>query len=438
MRRARLAMLASGVIAVSLAAGSALRATGRPRPVPAAVAEGSYDAAVVEASKRKQLAEVMADAAPGSWSRHAAAASAELGYAELTGDHAAYEAADRSLAEAFRVARASIDDDAVGPLLLKAQLSYELHRMQPALDSLGPVEKQAEFFHDDKLLAEIASLRGAVTFAMGRYDEGLALLRRSIELDPAPGHWQRLALALASLGRDEEAERIFAETERTATAPRAHAWLELQRGKMAMARGRRTEARRHLERSLQLFPGFWQTEEHLAELDADEGHHERAIAAYRGLVAKTRDPEFMDALAELVAERDPAESESLRARSNALYEERLARLPEASYGHALEHFLRLAPDASRAVELAEKNLALRPNGEARTRLAQAYLRAGRIAEARDQAAAVLATPWVSAESFATAAVALRLAGDRGADALEARARALNPHAMEEIGWLQPG
>jgi hypothetical protein len=114
------------------------------------------------------------------------------------------------------------------------------------------------------------------------------------------------------------------------------------------------------------------------------------------------------------------------------------KLPEASYGHALEHFLELSPDAKRAVEIAKKNVALRPNGEARTRLAQAYVRAGRIAEARAEIAKVLASKWLSAESIATAAIAARLAhDDAAAKTLEAQANAINPHALDELIWLTP-
>jgi hypothetical protein len=79
------------------------------------------------------------------------------------------------------------------------------------------------------------------------------------------------------------------------------------------------------------------------------------------------------------------------------------KLPEASYGHALEHFLefphpdhRRSADAKRAVDVARKNVALRPNGEAKTRLAQAYVRAGPIAEARADIAKVLASKWARA------------------------------------------
>jgi tetratricopeptide (TPR) repeat protein len=286
-------------------------------------------------------------------------------------------------------------------------------------------------------MSEILSLRGAITFALGQYKEGLAMLRRSIELDPSPGHKQRLAIALAKVGGHEEATRIFDETEPKAGSPHGHAWIEMQRGLMARDLGKREDARRHLEKACALFPGFWQAEEHLAELDADDGRKDRATASYRALVAKTGDPEFMDALARLVADREPEQAQQLVERSNALYEERLQRLPEASYGHALEHYLRMVADPSRAVAIAEKNRDLRPNGEARTRLAQAYLRAGRVREASAEMRKVLASDWTHAESFATAAIAFRRAGDeKAAKDAEDRATGLNRFAMEEIDWLK--
>jgi tetratricopeptide (TPR) repeat protein len=435
MNRTLRGLLLAAAFGALAAGGLSLRKAPPPPPkaeAPAAIP--TYDHAVAELARKKKTAETLADAEPGSWSRRAAAASVQMGYAQLTGDYDSYVAADESLAQAFRTARGAIDDDAVGPLLLKAQLGYELHRLRPALASLEVPEKQATYFHDQALLSEITSLRGAIMFQLGDYDAGIALLRRSIELGPTPGHKQRLAIALANVGGDEEATSIFDETTRSTDAPRSLAWIELQRGKMALARGRREEGRKRLENARMLFPGFWQTEEHLAELDAEEGHTARAIASYRALVRKTGDPEFMDALADLV---DPEEARALRLHSNAIYEDRLAKLPEASYGHALEHFLKGAADPARGLEIAKKNFALRPNGEARTRLAQAYVRAGRLDDARREILAVVASKWVSAESYATAAVVLRLAKDPRATAMEDRARERNPHALDAIAWLAP-
>ncbi|HEY8072472.1 MAG TPA: tetratricopeptide repeat protein [Labilithrix sp.] len=397
---------------------AAHESSGPPAPPP------SYETTKTELAKQKKLAEVLADAAPGSWSRRAKAAGIELSYAQLTGDYDTYAQADDSLKKAFAAARVSIDDESLGPNLLKAQMDYELHRNGAALDAL-------RFVDDPALDPEVTSLRGAIRFQLGDYEEGIALLRQSVAMDPSPGHAQRLAIALAKVGGEDEARAIFDETEKKASSPRGLAWLAWQRGKIALERGRRDEARRQMGRALVYFPGFWQVEEQLAELDAEEGRTDAAIASYRALVAKTGDPEFMDALAELV----PAEREALEARSNAIYADRLVKLPEASYGHALEHFLKMVPDAARAVEIAEKNVALRPNGEARTRLAQAYLRVGRLEDARAAILGATESAWVSAESYATAVVILRALGDDGADAMQKRALARNPHAMDEIAWL---
>jgi tetratricopeptide (TPR) repeat protein len=430
----------SGAVLVAIASAMiSLRPAPTPAPAPAPskrveaqASVTSYETAKSELAAKRKQAETMADAEPGAWSRRAGVAAVTMGYAQLTGDYDAYLDADHALTRAFGIARATIDDENVGPLLMKAQLDYELHRLEPALAALAPVEKQATYFHDQQQLAEIVSLRGAITFQQGKYDEGVALLEKSIALSPTPAHEQRLAIALAKLGKADEADGILAKTRAMTDAPRSLAWIELQRGKLALEHGKRDAGRRHLENALTLFPGWWQPTEHLAELDAREGHTDRAIAAYRGLVAQTNDPEFMDALAALAP--DPALSE----RSNAIYEERLVKLPEASYGHALEHFLEFSTDAKRAVEIAHENVALRPNGEARTRLAQAFVRAGRITEARAEIANVLASQWVSAESIATAAIAARLAHDEAtATKLETQAKAINPHALEELDWLTP-
>jgi hypothetical protein len=147
----------------------------------------------------------------------------------------------------------------------------------------------------------------------------------------------------------------------------------------------------------------------------------------------------MDALAKLVEHDARDEAQALRARADAIYEDRLSKLPEATYGHALEHFLKERSDAGRALAVALANRNLRPNGEARTRLAQAYVKAGRLAEARAEIRLVTQSAWVSAESYATASVIAALSRDgRTAAEMARRATDLNPHALDEIAWLAPG
>jgi tetratricopeptide (TPR) repeat protein len=384
---------------------------------------------------RMHVAESLAQGSPESFHRLADAAGYHLDYARLTGDYASYAAAQAHVAAAFAaVERRGLGGRTsfTGPHLLKAQLDFTLHRNEEALRELSTLELDARSADDPSLSADVLALRGAALFGTGRYDEGLGALREAVRTSHAPSHAQRLSLALAKVGEDEEALRGLVDSPDD--PPRTRAWLALARADVHLGRGRRVEARREIEAARVAFPGDWHADEHLAELDADEGHLASAKNAYESLVARTDDPEFMDALARLV--EDPERAKSLRARAHALYMERLARLPEATYGHALEHALHEVADPSFAVALAEKNRALRPDGEALTRLAQAYFRAGRVDEAVRTIGLVQASRWTSAESLATAEVVLRASGDEpGARVAGERARALDPNAPARVVWL---
>jgi len=126
----------------------------------------------------------------------------------------------------------------------------------------------------------------------------------------------------------------------------------------------------------------------------------------------------------------------LRAKAAGLFEERLARWPEAAAGHALGHFLKSGSDPRRAVALAEANARSRPYGDAQVQLAQAYLLAGRRREARAVVDAALQSPWDTAELHWTAAQVYAAVGEGAAAAVQRRlALELNPRAERQYGLL---
>jgi tetratricopeptide (TPR) repeat protein len=103
---------------------------------------------------------------------------------------------------------------------------------------------------------------------------------------------------------------------------------------------------------------------------------EVAMRLYRDLIRRTQNPEFMDALARLLrAEEKARQAERLQLTARSIYEQRLERFPEATWGHALRHYLEFGP-YDVAVDLAEKNWNLRPNREARELLERAYEKTG--------------------------------------------------------------
>ncbi len=434
------AIAAAGTLSALVVALSRTPAAGAAEPhargaLPSRGQAADYASAREQLASRVHVAETLAEGSPESFNRLADAAGYRLDYARLTGDYASYAAAQAHVNAAFAaVERRGLAGDTtfVGPRLLKAQLDFTLHRNDEAIRALSGPELEARSSDDPHLLAEIVALRGAALFGSGHYEDGLAALREAVRTSPSPSHVQRLSLALAKVGEDDEALHGLAET--SSDPPRTRAWLALARADVHLGRGRRREARREIEAARAAFPGDWHADEHLAELDAEEGHLASARNAYESLVARTGDPEFMDALAHLVEEPDRAKS--LRARAHALYMERLALLPEATYGHALEHALHEVSDPAFAVSLAEKNRDLRPDGEALTRLSQAYFRARRTDDAASTIRLVRASRWTSAESLATAELVLRAIGDvQGAIEAGRRARAIDPNAPARVHWL---
>jgi Tfp pilus assembly protein PilF len=110
--------------------------------------------------------------------------------------------------------------------------------------------------------------------------------------------------------------------------------------------------------------------------------------------------------------------------------------PEAVAGHALSCVLRFGP-AGRAVEIAELNARARPFGEARARLALAYLRAGRAEDARREIEAVLATEWSTGESHAIASEVFEALHDERAAHERELAETLSPGVTARVTDLAP-
>ena len=78
----------------------------------------------------------------------------------------------------------------------------------------------------------------------------------------------------------------------------------------------------------------------------------------------------------------------------------------------------LSGDPDLVIALAERNRALRPGGEVTLLLAQAYLKADRVADAGQVIDGLLATPWRNVELHATAATVYRALGNGASAALQ--------------------
>jgi len=267
----------------------------------------------------------------------------------------------------------------------------------------------------------------------GEYTQALEGFQRSNSLHRSITGLSRLANYHWKAGEFVYAFRYLNDAEALYVneSPMEPAWFDLQRGLMALDQGKWDEALTHYRNADDHLSGWWLVGEHIAEVQALLGQTEEAKVAYEQLIQKTGNPEFMDALAGIHQARgEDAMAKGWIEKARTAYEARLDRFPEATWGHALDHFLEFAPDPKDAVLMAEQNHTLRPGGEAKVKLAEAYLKAGKAEQARALVETTLSGPYRSAALFTTAAEVYGSLGDQTrADDMKSRALRINPHAL---------
>lgn len=307
--------------------------------------------------------------------------------------------------------------------LLAAMLALDLHRLGDARRWLAGVR--------DRELWLVAAAEGDLAVQDGRLDDAGALYARA---RAAHAGWEVLA-RLASLstlrGDNAGADRLYGEAENDvdAKAMRTFAWLEVQRGRIAFARGRFDEAGLRYDRAARAYGGYWLVEARRAELAAARGQGAEAVALYARVAEQTQSPEIAQALGELYAYLGrPADAEPWYRRALAAYTRSVER-GEVHYLHALAGYHSdVSGDVTSALRWAEADRRLRPGVAAvRDQLAWALFRAGRLADARRESTATLAMGTPDAHALYHAAMIALAAGrsDEGA-ALLRRVAALDP------------
>ncbi|MEX1368568.1 MAG: tetratricopeptide repeat protein [Nannocystaceae bacterium] len=351
-------------------------------------------------------------------------ASLYLSRARLTGDYDDYAKAEQLIDKAFAVSPSGNN----GPFMVRARLNYTLHRLDRVDADYELATKLPT--RDPSALYQRELFRANLAFQRGQYEQAKKDLDSAVERKPLLPSLASLALYYWKSGQFDQAEPLYLQAledyRDDATEPAA--WLHLQLGLMDLDRGRYDEALEHYRAGEALIKGYWLIEEHIAEILTLQGKTEQAEAMYRAIIERTDNPEFMDALGELLeAAGKTDEATQWYAKAAERYEAQLKRFPEAAYGHALEHFLAHGKDPARALQMAERNHALRPNADAKRLLAQALLAAGKTADARKMIEEALATPMRSADLHAAAAAVYAASGDEAkAQAQREAARAINP------------
>jgi hypothetical protein len=319
------------------------------------------------------------------------------------------------------------------PCLAHAKLHYTLHRLQAASAALDACPIMAD-------PVEVAGLRGDIAFYSARYQEAEDVYRALVNQVGTTPQYFRLAMLRNKMGSPGEAAALLEAAEKRYHGGSAtmKAWFKVQRGLIEWERGQIDQALVLYAFASDELEGWWLIDEQIAEAKRLKGDTAAAKALYESIIRRSGMPEHMDELARLLREgAAPASATEWIKRAETIYRARLKLFPEASVGHAVDHFLQFGTPAE-ALALARRNTELRPYGDAQIALAAALFRAGQAGAAAECIARVEASGWNTAQLHAIAAqVNAALGRNAAADAQRAKALQMNRHAMRLNTLAQP-
>jgi tetratricopeptide (TPR) repeat protein len=252
--------------------------------------------------------------------------------------------------------------------IARARTRAGFHRFQDALADIDRAERLS-------LDLETANgERAAIFQALGRYDEALALREEAAARRASFENVAALVGLHAERGEIEAAERRYTQsrTRYRGVSPFPLTLLDFQMGHMWKNEGRLDDARRSFEAAIRCVPAYAPARGHLAEVEAQLGEIDSAVARLTSLAVSSDDPDYAAQLASILSDagRD-GESRHWRRLAASRYDDLVANRPEAFADHAAEFWLAAGADPDKALRLAQMNVEVRNTPRARSLLARA-------------------------------------------------------------------
>jgi tetratricopeptide (TPR) repeat protein len=273
---------------------------------------------------------------------------------------------ERALELADRLAGDAVP--AAAAFVARARTRALFHRFGDALDDLEAAERLGG---DAGIMKRE---RAAVFQGLGRYEEAFAIREQAALRTPSFETLGALAMLHAESGDAEQGERLHAESIRCyrGVSPLPLAVLDFQIGVMWMHESEFGRARDHLTAARRLVPAYAPAQGHLAEVEAELGNAESAVAFLYPLATTSDDPDYAGQLARILADGGrTVESRYWRQHAAERYDELIALHPEAFADHAADFWLGVGADPHKALRLARMNFTIRRTPRARALLSRA-------------------------------------------------------------------
>ncbi len=250
----------------------------------------------------------------------------------------------------------------------RARTRAVFHRFADALDDVDHAERHS-------LDAETTNReRAAILQALGRYDEALAIREEAADRRATFENVAALVGLHTERGDIDAAEQLYVESRRRyrGVSPFPVAVLDFQLGLMWMNKGRLDDARTSFDAARRRVPAYAPAQGHLAEVEAELGDIESAVARLYSLAGSSDDPDYAANLARILGDAGRAHESRHWCRLAAeRYDELVASHPEAFADHAAEFWLAAGGDSDKALRLARMNVEVRKTPRAYGLLAQA-------------------------------------------------------------------
>ena len=242
------------------------------------------------------------------------------------------------------------------------------HRFADALEDLEVAERLGAD-------ADVVNRERAAVFqGLGRYDEAFAIREEAAHRSPSFESLGALTTLHAERGDTERAVRLHAESVRRyrGISPLPLATLNFQLGVMWMREGDFDRARDQLTAARRYVAAYVPAQGHLAEVEAELGDAESAVALLYPLATTSDDPDYAGQLARILADAGRTEeSRYWRQHAAERYDELIALHPEAFADHAADFWLGAGAEPEKALRLARMNFAIRKTPRARALLSRA-------------------------------------------------------------------
>jgi tetratricopeptide (TPR) repeat protein len=250
----------------------------------------------------------------------------------------------------------------------RAQARALFHRFADALEDLEVAERLGAD-------ADVVNRERAAVFqGLGRYDEAFAIREEAAHRSPSFESLGALTTLHAERGDTERAVRLHAESVRRyrGISPLPLATLNFQLGVMWMREGDFDRARDQLTAARRYVAAYVPAQGHLAEVEAELGDAESAVALLYPLATTSDDPDYAGQLARILADAGSTEeSRYWRQHAAERYDELIALHPEAFADHAADFWLGAGAEPEKALRLARMNFAIRKTPRARALLSRA-------------------------------------------------------------------